>query len=84
MAAETQLHAVPLWLLREYLEELGGQAESEERVIGDGWQATLQKMSPRQTGSLRVGIVQISLEGSPEALDELKPRLEQRTMRAGA
>jgi hypothetical protein len=84
MVTETQLHAIPLWLLREYLEELGGEAVADDHVVGDGWEARLEKMPPRQVGSLRVGIVQITLEGSSAALDELLPEFEKKTMRAGA
>ena len=84
MATETQLHAIPLWLLREYLEELGGEALADDRVVGDGWEARLEKMPPRQVGSLRVGIVQITIEGPLEKLEILLPGLEKRTMRAGA
>ena len=84
MATDTQIHAIPLWLLREYLEELGGEAVTEDHVVGDGWQAWLEKQPPRQVGSLRVGIVQITLEGSSEALDNLLPEFEKKTMRAGA
>ncbi len=84
MAIDTQLHAIPLWLLREYLEELGGEVVADDLVVGDGWQAKLEKKPPRQTGVLVVGIVQITLEGSSEALDQLLPELHKRTMRAGA
>lgn len=84
MATETQLHGIPLWLLREYLEELDGEAVAEDLVVGDGWQAKLEKMAPRQVGSLRVGIVQVTLEGSAEALEDLLPQFEKKTMRAGA
>lgn len=84
MASETQLHAIPLWLLREYLEELGGEAVADDQVVGDGWQARLVKQPPRQVGSLRVGIVQILLEGTAEALAALLPQLEKKTLRAGA
>ena len=68
MVIETQLHAIPLWLLREYLEEVGGEVVEEDLVAGDGWQARSEKQPPRQVGSLRVGIAQITLEGSPEAM----------------
>jgi hypothetical protein len=84
VATETQLHSIPLWLLREYLEELGGVARAEDHVTGEGWEARLEKQAPRQVGSLRVGIVQITLDGSQEALDQLRPRLEKITLRAGA
>jgi len=84
MATETQLHAIPLWLLREYLEELGGESMADGRIIGQEWQAKLEKMPPRKLGSLRVGIVQVTLEGDSETLDNLLPEFEKKTMRAGA
>ena len=34
---------IPLWLLVEYLEDLGGKAISENQVDGDGWTATIIK-----------------------------------------
>ena len=33
MITQTFIHAIPLWLLREYLEELGGVAESETLIL---------------------------------------------------
>ncbi|MFO7661223.1 MAG: DUF1952 domain-containing protein [Chloroflexota bacterium] len=83
---ETQffVHAIPLWLLREYLEELGGQAESETVVAGDNWRAELAKLPDRQLGSLRVGRVELTLIGEPEALAALRPGLDRKTLRAGA
>jgi hypothetical protein len=81
---ETFLHAIPLWLLREYLEELGGTATGETTVAGDGWHAELEKQPDRRLGSLRVGLVQLRLTGTPEALAALRPGLDKKTMRAGA
>ena len=37
MVTEIYIHAIPLWLPREYLEEPGSQALSETEVVGDGW-----------------------------------------------
>jgi len=84
MTTQTFVHAIPLWLLREYLEELGGVAESETAVAGDGWRAELTKLPDRQVGSLRIGRVQLSLEGEVDALERLRPGLDRKTMRAGA
>jgi hypothetical protein len=84
MVTETQLHAIPLWLLREYLEELGGEAESDVYVVGDGWDARLEKQEPRQVGSLRVGIVQVTFQGTDAALQDLLPEFNKKTLRAGA
>jgi hypothetical protein len=79
-----EIHAIPLWLLREYLEELGGTAESESYVVGDGWTAVLTKLEPRRVGSLRVGQVKIEFAGEMDALAQLQSRFHKKTMRAGA
>ncbi len=84
MVTETQLHGIPLWLLRAYLEDLGGVAETDDYLIGDGWQAQLRRMPPVEIGSLRVGRVELELRGSQDVLDILRPLLHNKTMRAGA
>jgi hypothetical protein len=83
MITEVYVYGIPLWLLREYLEELGGMAASETVVIGDGWRAELTKLIPQQVGSLRIGRVELKLEGEPEALAGLRPGLDRKTLRAG-
>ena len=79
-----EIHSIPLWLLREYLEELDGTAENDNYIVGDGWTATLTKMEPRSVGSLRVGQVKIEFEGETDALAQLKTQFHKKTMRAGA
>ena len=85
MVTEKLIYAgIPLWLLREYLEELGGKADGESRVMGEGWTAEITKIEPNVVGSLRVGRVQLELQGDPDAIARLKPDLEKKTLRAGA
>ncbi len=79
-----EIRGIPLWLLREYLEEIGGTANGDNRVIGPDWTATLTQMEPFQIGSLRIGQVYFELEAEPEVLARIKPLLEKKTMRAGA
>ena len=79
-----EIHSIPLWLLREYLEELGGTAENDNYVVADGWTAVLTKLEPRHVGSLRVGQVKIEFEGQPDALAQLQTQFHKKTMRAGA
>ena len=83
MITEVNEYGIPLWLLREYLEELGGEADGEYRVIGDGWTASLSKSEPFIVGTLRIGRVRLELQGDPDAIAHLKPRLEMKTMRGG-
>jgi len=79
-----QIRGIPLWLMQDYLVELGGVVEEDGRVLGNGWTATLTKLEPFRLGSLRVGQVELILEGDPQTLAEFKPLLEKKTMRAGA
>lgn len=83
MAKIVREAGVPLWLLREYFEELGGVAEGEVRVIGEGWTVFLEKTQPHRIGSLVVGRVQWTLEGVDEAVEKLIPRLEMKLLRGG-
>lgn len=84
MITQTFAHAIPLWLLREYLEELGGTAQSDTVVAGEGWRAELTKLPDQHVGSLRIGRVELRLEGEEEALARLRPGLDLKTMRGGA
>lgn len=74
---------MPIWLLRDYLVELGGCSTSNELVTGDGWQAHLQQIEDYTIGSLRVGQVRLVWEGNDRALQEFWPNLEQKLARAG-
>lgn len=75
---------IPLWLLREYLVELGGEVEHDHRVVADGWTADIAKIEPFKIGSLVIGRVQLILHGEPDAIALMRPGLEQKTIRAGA
>jgi hypothetical protein len=79
-----QIRGIPLWLLREYLEELGGTAVSDTEVQGEGWAINLEKIEPFALGSLRVGQVMMHIKGEDDAIARLNPKLEKKTMRAGA
>jgi hypothetical protein len=79
-----ETHSIPLWLLRDYLTEVGGVAEDDNRVAGVGWTAVLTKLAPRHVGSLRVGQVKIEFEGEADALEQMRIQFHKKTMRAGA
>ena len=79
-----EMRGIPLFLLREYLEELGGTATSEDRVEGPGWQAHLERMQPFRLGSLSVGQTRVILEIEDHLADEFMERFSLKTLRAGA
>jgi hypothetical protein len=80
---EWVVRAIPLWLLQEYLQELGGRLTRPGRVEGPGWGASLEQAADFEIGSVRIGQVQLTLEADEEALRVIKPALEKKMLRAG-
>jgi hypothetical protein len=86
---ERVLRGIPRWLLRGYLEQLGGTLEpaddsTEEDVLtGDGWLARLTQIEDYQIGSLRSGQVRLTVAGEPVAVEALMAALEPRLFRGG-
>lgn len=78
-----EVRAVPIWLLREYLEGLGGKSDGDGLVHGPGWTATLTQIEDFVVGSLRVGQVRLEIEGKEKAIEKLRPVLEEKLLRAG-
>lgn len=77
------LRGIPLWLLREYLQEMGGVADGEAWVRGDGWAAHLERLEPYRIGSLAIGQVRVVLQAEDRLADDLVFRLGRKTLRAG-
>lgn len=77
------LRSMPVWLLEDYLTEIGGQPDNNGGYCGEGWFATIEKMGNFTIGSLSVGQVRLIFSGEPGVLKETLPRLEEKIMRAG-
>jgi hypothetical protein len=84
---DRDVRGMPLWLLRDYLVELGGVVTQDEpryaRVAGDGWTAVISRIEDFQIGSLKVGQLHITVDGRADALAQLTPHLEKKLLRAG-
>ena len=78
-----EVRGIPLWLLREYLVEGGGTAESDAVVTGPGWRVHLEQLEDFRIGSLSVGQVRLELDGDEEGLARLLEVLEPKLLRAG-
>ena len=65
-----EMRGIPFFLLREYLEELGGTAVSEDRVEASGWRVNLERMEPFRLGSLSVGQTRLVIEIEEHLVDE--------------
>ena len=79
-----EMRRIPFFLLREYLEELGGKAVTENRVEGSGWSVQLTRMEPFRLGSLSVGQTCLEIEIEENQADEFMERFSMKTLRAGA
>jgi hypothetical protein len=74
---------VPLWLMKEYLTELGA-VETEENVLAaDDWQAVVSKSKPVKIGSLVVGRIEAEFSGDEAAIEAVLEKLHWKTLRAG-
>ncbi len=77
------IRGIPLWLIRDYLVELGGHEDTPGMIAGNGWKASLTQMEDFQIGSVRVGQVQLSLTASGETFENIRATLEKKFLRAG-
>ena len=80
---EREIRGVPMWVVREYLEQLGGQSKADGWLQGPGWKARLTPMEDYQIGSLHVGQTQLELQGDAKAVAEVRDALEKKLLRAG-
>jgi len=79
-----EIRGIPFFLLREYLEDLGGTSQGDDRVEGQGWTAELTRMEPFRLGSLSVGQTRLVLEIEDSLADDFLAQFEMKTLRAGA
>lgn len=77
------MRGIPLWLLRDYLVELGGRAVDDQTVEGDGWRVQLTRLEPFRLGSLEVGQVRMAMEIADGQMDDFLARFRLKTLRAG-
>jgi hypothetical protein len=78
-----EMRGIPLWLLREYLEEMGGTAINDNLVQADEWKVTLTKMEPFKIGSLEVGQVLLAIDVEENHADDFFNQFNKKTLRAG-
>ena len=78
-----EMRGIPYFLLKEYLQELGGHLAGENLVIGDGWKVSLERMEPFRLGSLSVGQTRLTMELEDRIADDFRERFKKKTLRAG-
>jgi hypothetical protein len=79
-----EMRGIPLWLLREYLQEMGGTAIDDHLVQAGGWQVRLTRMEPFRLGSLVVGQTRLDIEIEDQLVDPFMQQFAKKTLRAGA
>ena len=80
---EHEMRGIPYYLLKEYLQELGGELVNENLVQGDGWSVQLERMEPFRLGSLEVGQTRLKMELEERVAEDFKQRFFKKTLRAG-
>lgn len=78
-----ELRAMPLWLLRKYVTDIGCNEQPDGWLHGDGWRVRLTQIDDFQIGSLRVGQVRFEMVGTAAAVATAWEALEPKLMRAG-
>lgn len=78
-----EMRGIPYFLLKEYLQELGGQLASENLIVGDGWKVGLERMEPFRIGSLVVGQTRLTMELEDRVAEDFQERFLKKTLRAG-
>ena len=76
-------YGVPLWLMKEYLADLGGVEVAENVMQGEGWRAVVTKATPNHIGSLVVGGATVEFSGDATALETMLSQLHKKTLRGG-
>ncbi len=77
------MRGIPLWLLREYLQELGGEFAAGGLITGEGWTVSLTQLEDFRVGSLTVGQVRLEIQSTEEAWGSIQAALEKKLLRAG-
>ncbi len=78
-----EMRGIPLWQLREYLEEMGGTAIDDYLVKAEGWQVCLARMEPFRLGSLSVGQTRLEIEIEDQLVEPFLQQFSKKTLRAG-
>ncbi|MBC8335227.1 MAG: DUF1952 domain-containing protein [Anaerolineales bacterium] len=78
-----EMRGIPFFLLKEYLEEMGGKSLNENQVQGPGWTVDMSRMEPFKIGSLSIGQTLLEIQIEDHAVDDFLKVFGQKTLRAG-
>jgi hypothetical protein len=78
-----EMRGIPYFLLKEYLQEMGGKEIEENLIQGDGWSVRLERMEPFRLFSISVGQTRLTVEMEDHVADDFTERFRKKTLRAG-
>lgn len=79
-----EMRGIPYFLLKEYLEEMGGTVVNNDHVQAEGWSVKLTKMEPFRLGSLSIGQTRLEIDIEEHLVDDFMETFGKKTLRAGA
>ena len=86
-ASEVRVRGLPEWLLRAYLEELGGRAEPQGEavcLVGEGWTVSWSgSRADLPGGSLRLTEYHLVFEGEAATVDAVREAFLKKAQRGG-
>jgi len=80
---EHDYYGIPIWMMKDYLTQLGGREGAENVMEGAGWRAQLRKADLKHIGSLTIGGTTVIFSGEESTLATLFDQLHWKTLRAG-
>lgn len=79
-----EMRGIPFFLLKEYLQEMGGVEVEEDFITGDGWSVRLEKLEPFRFHSISVGQTRLTVKLEERAAEKFLETFGKKTLRAGA
>lgn len=83
MKQEKSFRGISQRLAAQYLRNLGGEGETDDRIDGDEWSAELSAEKVNVAGSMVLTEVTIVFEGPADRLEPLIEDFSRKAMRAG-
>ena len=78
-----EIRGIPFFLLKEYLQEMGGEVVEDDLIQSPGWIVHLYRMEPFRLGSLEVGQTRLKIRIEDDLVDDFFEQLNKKTLRAG-
>jgi hypothetical protein len=78
-----EIRGIPFFLLKEYLQEMGGELVEENLIQNPGWIVRLSRMDPYRIGSLVIGQTRLDIQIEDDIVDDFFEQLNKKTLRAG-